>query len=269
MFFVVAIVILRLTICGFVDYYYRALEGIKTNQEKQDLRQKLIIGKYVISLLLALIWLVSYKPKPAAMSTPMDLWIRIEFLFLIIEPLYFDIYLRWLNSHLIETGFELSYFGKSLTKNDPKVEVEQPLLRLNDKTEDEQKKENREQREKDIDKMKNKAKGHEVELEEDFYTMTVLCFLKKNIEEFKLHSSLISNNLITSAHLLAIQNIMMSAMAYQILVEKASYFNFEPGYVLYFIKCPCVIALHLKLYPEALGGIKIMKLANNSPNLFR
>ena len=85
----------------------------------------------------------------------------------------------------------------------------------------------------------------------------------------KLHSSILANNLLNCMCLFLIQNMMLSCMAYQLLfMEDADYYKFHDNYVLYIVKCPCVIVLHICLYPECLGGMGIMKFANNHPNRF-
>ena len=65
-----------------------------------------------------------------------------------------------------------------------------------------------------------------------------------------------------------VQNMMLSCMLYQLFSEDPDYFSFSPGYVLYIVKCPCVIVLHICLYPEVIGGMGIMKYANNHNHRF-
>jgi len=44
--------------------------------------------------------------------------------------------------------------------------------------------------------------------------------------------------------------------------------KFKPELMLYVIKLPCAIALHLVLYPQIDQGLRLMKFANNSPDSF-
>ena len=61
---------------------------------------------------------------------------------------------------------------------------------------------------------------------------------------------------------------MLSCMLFQLMNEDEDYYSFHNGYVLYIVKCPCVIVLHICLYPEVIGGMGIMKYANNHAHRF-
>ena len=62
--------------------------------------------------------------------------------------------------------------------------------------------------------------------------------------------------------------MMLTCMLYQLCNEEEDYYVFYPNYVLFIVKCPCVIVLHICLYPEVNGGMNIMKYTNNHPHRF-
>jgi hypothetical protein len=51
------------------------------------------------------------------MSIAADLWIRIELLYLMIEPIYFQCFLRWLNDDVLDTGLVASVLNTGLICN--------------------------------------------------------------------------------------------------------------------------------------------------------
>ena len=63
---------------------------------------------------------------------------------------------------------------------------------------------------------------------------------------------------------------MMIAILWAIEVNEGGEYGhgFEGSWVTFYIKIPCSIALHFFLTPKLELGMKIMKLANNQPELF-
>jgi len=67
-----------------------------------------------------------------------------------------------------------------------------------------------------------------------------------------------------------IQCIMMAAILWAIETNEGGEYGhgFEGTWATFYVKIPCAIALHLFITPKLELGIKIMKLANNQPELF-
>mmetsp|Transcript_28001 Transcript_28001/g.42343 ORF Transcript_28001/g.42343 Transcript_28001/m.42343 type:complete len:103 (+) Transcript_28001:823-1131(+) len=100
-----------------------------------------------------------------------------------------------------------------------------------------------------VEKLSDK---HHVELEHDFYSLTVLCYLKENRERMLLTTSkqaLQFHNVLT---ILSVQLTMLVCMLLAIIInEDGSYDNaFAHSKLVLLVKLPCAIALHLYLYPE-------------------
>lgn len=85
------------------------------------------------------------------------------------------------------------------------------------------------------------------EFEEDFHAVTILCYLKVNKEKLKLTQVLLAHNLYNSLMLILWQITMLSCMLYSMLKEPSP--NFSNDFIVFLVKFPCVICLHLKLYP--------------------
>mmetsp|Transcript_12165 Transcript_12165/g.20504 ORF Transcript_12165/g.20504 Transcript_12165/m.20504 type:complete len:137 (-) Transcript_12165:403-813(-) len=111
------------------------------------------------------------------------------------------------------------------------------------------------------------SKEH-MEFEEDFHSMTVLCYLKENQERLLLTTQKMSHNFSNLLIIFGVQILMVTCMLVEI-VNKDEFSNiFIPQRTLLMVKLPCAIALHLHLYPEVHKGMVIMKFANNQPELF-
>ena len=96
--------------------------------------------------------------------------------------------------------------------------------------------------------------------------MTVLCYLKENVNKMKLTETVLAHNCFNSLMLIFWQNLMLTCMLYSMMQEEIR--NFSESYAVYLVKFPCAICLHLVLYPEVMQGMKIMKFANNQASLF-
>ena len=105
---------------------------------------------------------------------------------------------------------------------------------------------------------------NQMEYDEDFTTMTVFCFLKKNVDKYQIvpekRAKLFWSCLVVQFNVCA----MLFAIYYGIATNEGNRFTVKlaNNFGVFFIKYPCVFALHLKLYPEIAKGMNIMKLAN-------
>ena len=63
---------------------------------------------------------------------------------------------------------------------------------------------------------------------------------------------------------------MLSMITWAILIDEGGDYTpcINTEFPLFFIKWPCAVALHFAMYPQVLKGMKIMKFANNQPDMF-
>ena len=111
------------------------------------------------------------------------------------------------------------------------------------------------------------AKDH-LEFEEDFFSLTMLCYLKKNRNKYLLSHSKQAMNLHNAILVSCCQALMLLCMTNAMLDNEGGEYSMAYAgsvWVLY-VKFPCAIALHFYLYPEVQKGMMIMKFANNQPD---
>ena len=89
-----------------------------------------------------------------------------------------------------------------------------------------------------------------VEFEEDFYAMTVLCYLKSNAEKYHITIDKQAQNLHNCLMILTVQLTMLICMLYSIATEESNPEEEKesPELSVLIVKLPCAIALHLSLY---------------------
>ena len=65
------------------------------------------------------------------------------------------------------------------------------------------------------------------------------------------------------------QVLMLTCMVLEILRnEHLNKLEFKNNFIVFFVKLPCTIALHMFLTPEINKGVTIMKFANNQEHQF-
>ena len=106
------------------------------------------------------------------------------------------------------------------------------------------------------------SKDH-VEFEEDFYSVTVLSYLKYNQRKYMLSNSKQSLNLQNALIIALAQFVMLESMSWALMASGEFHTVFAHSDWVLYVKLPCSMALHLYLYPEVKKGMKIMKFANN------
>ena len=99
-----------------------------------------------------------------------------------------------------------------------------------------------------------------VEFGEDFVALTVLCYLKQNMDKYLITPTKQSQNLHTAIMVMSCQIIMIVCIQSQLSEFSL---DFAPDFYVLLVKFPCSIALHLFLHPEVRKGLIIMKFANN------
>jgi hypothetical protein len=105
----------------------------------------------------------------------------------------------------------------------------------------------------------------ELEFEEDFIALTVLCYLKVNTEKYMInptkHSQMLNSCLLVNSIVIT----MLGTSLYGIFTNEGGFYTpFIPEtHALWFVKFPCAIALHFCLTPHISCGMAIMKFANN------
>jgi len=110
----------------------------------------------------------------------------------------------------------------------------------------------------------------ELDYEEDFIAMTVLCYLKENKEKYLIHESKQAQMFYSCLLVYAMVNSFLACIYYEIVSNSDGEYdpNIAKNFGVWFVKFPCVLALHFVLYPEVANGMNIMKFANNQPDLF-
>jgi len=115
-------------------------------------------------------------------------------------------------------------------------------------------------------KLEKHMKAKDVlEFEEDFFAYTVLCYTKKNTEEYLITPQKQSQNFYSALLVAFVVISMLFCMNYAILTnENGDYTpSLSHSFAVFYIKFPCAIALHFCLYPEVAKGMNLMKFANN------
>jgi hypothetical protein len=109
-----------------------------------------------------------------------------------------------------------------------------------------------------------------LEFEEDFFAYTVLCYTKKNTEEYLIPPQKQSQNFYSAILVAFVVISMLLCMNYAILTnENGDYTpSLSHSFAVFYIKFPCAIALHFYLYPEVAKGMNLMKFANNQVSSF-
>ena len=72
--------------------------------------------KIFITVSLLIFWYFCFDPTPEYKSEVADLWIRTELLYLMIEPFYFQVFLRWLNQRVLDQGLTASFILNAVQK---------------------------------------------------------------------------------------------------------------------------------------------------------
>ena len=105
----------------------------------------------------------------------------------------------------------------------------------------------------------------------DFYLMTVLCFLYKNIEKLKLTDQKLSQTFYFLMMIFFVSNTMLVGMAIKIFENEQDQYSisYANTFVLFCVRFISAIALHCVIFPEVRKGMVIMKYVNNHPESFR
>lgn len=99
---------------------------------------------------------------------------------------------------------------------------------------------------------------------EDFVSLTVLCYLKKNIDKLMIVPAKRAQ-MMWSALTAQFMVIVMLVCMYEALLmnEQGHYTPIVSGNIwLFLVKFPTMFALHFLLTPEVTNGMAIMKYAN-------
>ena len=70
--------------------------------------------------------------------------------------------------------------------------------------------------------------------------------------------------------MVAIEYSMLAAIFYAVITNEAGEYGnkFPHSLMLFLVKIPCAMALHLEMYQEIDAGLVLMKYANNHPEKF-
>ena len=105
----------------------------------------------------------------------------------------------------------------------------------------------------------------ELDADEDFTTMTMLCYLKANKEKYIIVPHKLGQMLYSCIMVHAVVYLMLFCMLYAISINEEGEYtpNISHNFAVWLVKFPCSVALHFLLYPEVANGMAIMKFANN------
>ena len=109
-----------------------------------------------------------------------------------------------------------------------------------------------------------------VHLGEDIFSMTAMCFTKAADEKYFLNKKKQAQLIYACAWLIFVQLFLIFAMYYAFITNESGAYEsvFPNNMVLFIVKIPAAIALHLEIYPEIERGLVLMKFANNNPHKF-
>lgn len=104
-----------------------------------------------------------------------------------------------------------------------------------------------------------------LEAEEDYTTMTVLCYLKVNQEKYLIVPQKLGQMLYSCLMVHIVVIMMLLCMLYAININEEGEYtpNISHNFAVWLVKFPCSVALHFLLYPEVANGMAIMKFCNN------
>jgi len=105
-------------------------------------------------------------------------------------------------------------------------------------------------------------------LEQDFFSFTVLCFVKKNIETYKIDDKKLAKLLYQSQLMFLFQFILCVCIIKEIMDTQSSYSPQASSMELFFAKFVTSIAMHLCIYREFMKGQSIMKYVMNHEENF-
>ena len=107
--------------------------------------------------------------------------------------------------------------------------------------------------------------------EQDFYSFTMLCYLKDNVQRYRLTEQKLSTQFYFLGIIFFVTNTMLGGMLSLLLDPDAHEFDITPAktFTLQSVRFVCAVALHVMLYPEVKKGMQIMKYSNNHEHLFR
>jgi hypothetical protein len=110
----------------------------------------------------------------------------------------------------------------------------------------------------------------EFEYDEDFISMTVLSYTKHNVEHYLINPTKRAQMLNSCLLVNCVMLTMLVASLYGIQTNENDYYNSDvpSTHVLWFVKFPCAVALHLSLTPQISNGLAIMKFSNNQADIF-
>ena len=103
--------------------------------------------------------------------------------------------------------------------------------------------------------------------------MTVLLYLKHNTKKFGITATKQSQSFHNSVFIYFVQILMLGCMSYQVsryLLHNTGEFKISmpDDFILFVVKLPCAVALHLSLYPSVEMGMNIMKLVSEHSSMF-
>lgn len=118
--------------------------------------------------------------------------------------------------------------------------------------------------------MKKAIDKEHVEFEEDYIALTILCYLKDNMQKFGITPSKQSQQLSNCAIIITCQIMMLLCMSADIILDPNGHFNlsFTRNIWVTWVKFPCSVGLHLFLFPEVKKGMNIMKFSSNHGKMF-
>lgn len=106
--------------------------------------------------------------------------------------------------------------------------------------------------------------------ERDYYSMVMFCNLKSSVDEYLISQPKLSQMQWSGYTVNFVIFGMLVMIIWAIAIDEGGDYTacINTEFPLFFVKWPCAVALHFAMYPQVLKGMKIMKFANNQPDLF-
>jgi hypothetical protein len=112
-----------------------------------------------------------------------------------------------------------------------------------------------------------------IEFDENFYSLTVLCFLKDVKAKYALSSNMQNSNFFNCVQIIVMQMIVIYCELWNLFIDeleddqKEEYF-YTTKFPIMIVRFPCAVAIAMELHPKVKEGMDIMKFANNQTELF-
>jgi hypothetical protein len=193
----------------------------------------------------------------------------------------------WIKTEVLALIFEIPFFlfqDQILSKKQDAIlkSIQEKPVALNDSFHSDEHHEGGDSNDSDHLKLQSKktqkqadfeqfvADKSELEIEEDFFSLAVMCYLKKNASHFHVVAMKRSQLLYQALLVALVIFTMLFCMLYAMYINDGDEFTptLSHNYAVFIVKFACCVTLHIALYPEVAKGMNLMKFANNQCHQF-